>query len=234
MTANNFGSNYDFTVYDPANVLNGATLTTANNGANATCTVSVTTTTGVVTVPFTGGQGTQASGLDLTDSNGNSLILTQAGNFNLTANPTQVGVLGGNTVQFQVGANSNQSVQYAMPSIAASVLGPRGSGKDPCERRRDDPERGVGRDGDHPRSDQPGVTDALRSRLVPGKPPAAYISGARRAQENLSASASQIRDTDFAQEMTVYTQLQLLSQSGVAVLAQANKDPQTVLQLLQG
>jgi len=53
------------------------------------------------------------------------------------------------------------------------------------------------------------------------------------AQENLTSSMSQITDTDMAQEMTTYTQLQLLEQSGIAVLAQANKEPSDVLQLLQ-
>ena len=51
--------------------------------------------------------------------------------------------------------------------------------------------------------------------------------------ENLSASESRIRDVDMAAEMSNLTRLQILSQSGTAMLAQANQTPQAVLQLLQ-
>jgi flagellin len=52
-------------------------------------------------------------------------------------------------------------------------------------------------------------------------------------QENLSASESQIRDTDMASEMVNFTKLQVLSQAGTAMLAQANSQSQSVLRLLQ-
>ncbi len=52
-------------------------------------------------------------------------------------------------------------------------------------------------------------------------------------QENLQASESRIRDVDMAAEMANLTRLQILSQSGTAMLAQANQTPQSVLQLLQ-
>ena len=53
------------------------------------------------------------------------------------------------------------------------------------------------------------------------------------ANENLSATQSQVRDTDFATETANYSRLQILQQSGMSVLAQANKQPQSVLALLQ-
>jgi flagellin len=52
--------------------------------------------------------------------------------------------------------------------------------------------------------------------------------------ENLAASESRIRDTDMAEETTSYVRNQILQQSGVAMLAQANQVPQSILQLLQG
>ena len=52
-------------------------------------------------------------------------------------------------------------------------------------------------------------------------------------EENLSASESRIRDVDVAQEMVNFTRLQILSQSGTAMLAQANQAPQSVLSLLR-
>ncbi len=53
------------------------------------------------------------------------------------------------------------------------------------------------------------------------------------AAENLSAANSRIRDTDMAKEMMNYTKMNVLVQSAQAMLAQANQQPQSVLQLLQ-
>jgi flagellin len=52
-------------------------------------------------------------------------------------------------------------------------------------------------------------------------------------QENLMAAESRIRDVDMAAEMTNFTKLQVLQQSGTAMLAQANQSSASVLQLLQ-
>lgn len=51
--------------------------------------------------------------------------------------------------------------------------------------------------------------------------------------ENLQAAESRIRDTNMAQEMVDYTKNQILIQSSNAMLAQANQQTQSVLQLLQ-
>jgi len=51
-------------------------------------------------------------------------------------------------------------------------------------------------------------------------------------QENLTAAESRIRDVDVASEMVNFTRLQILSQSGTSMLAQANQAPQSVLRLL--
>src|ERR671933_166056 len=53
-------------------------------------------------------------------------------------------------------------------------------------------------------------------------------------QENLQSSESRIRDVDMAAEMVNFTKLQILQQSGTAMVAQANQLPQSVLQLLKG
>jgi flagellin len=59
------------------------------------------------------------------------------------------------------------------------------------------------------------------------------INNLNVAVENLTASESRIRDADMAQEMVQFTRNQILSQAGTAMLAQANKASQGVLQLLQ-
>ncbi|SDJ93292.1 flagellin N-terminal helical domain-containing protein [Natronincola ferrireducens] len=50
--------------------------------------------------------------------------------------------------------------------------------------------------------------------------------------ENLTAALSRIEDADMALEMSEFTKLNILTQSGVAMLAQANQRPQSILQLL--
>ena len=54
------------------------------------------------------------------------------------------------------------------------------------------------------------------------------------ARENLAASESSIRDTDFGREMAEFTTSQILVQSATAFLAQANALPQNVLTLVRG
>ena len=51
-------------------------------------------------------------------------------------------------------------------------------------------------------------------------------------EQNLSASNSQIKDVNMAQEMTKMTQEQILEQAGTSMLAQANSQPQLILKLL--
>jgi flagellin len=53
------------------------------------------------------------------------------------------------------------------------------------------------------------------------------------ASENLTAARSRIQDADFAAETANLTRGQILQQAGIAMLAQANAQPQTVLALLQ-
>ncbi len=51
--------------------------------------------------------------------------------------------------------------------------------------------------------------------------------------ENLQAAESRIRDADMAAEMISFTKNQILQQSGMAMLSQANAAPQSVLSLLR-
>ncbi|MBP8991049.1 MAG: flagellin [Spirochaetes bacterium] len=51
--------------------------------------------------------------------------------------------------------------------------------------------------------------------------------------ENMQAAESRIRDTDMAMEMSNFTKDQILSQTATAMLAQANQQPQLILQLLR-
>ena len=59
------------------------------------------------------------------------------------------------------------------------------------------------------------------------------VKGLDVAAENLQAAESRIRDTDMAKQMVEFTKDQILTQSGTAMLAQANAQSQNVLSLLR-
>jgi flagellin len=59
------------------------------------------------------------------------------------------------------------------------------------------------------------------------------VSNLAATQENLTAANSRIRDVDVASESANLTKAQILSQAGLAVLAQANQLPQAALSLLR-
>jgi flagellin len=59
------------------------------------------------------------------------------------------------------------------------------------------------------------------------------ITSLSATAENLTSSRSRIQDTDFAMETASLTRGQILQQAGVAMLAQANQLPNTVLSLLR-
>ncbi|MFO6497679.1 MULTISPECIES: flagellin N-terminal helical domain-containing protein [Bacillus] len=59
------------------------------------------------------------------------------------------------------------------------------------------------------------------------------INNLDTSSENLTAAESRIRDVDMAKEMMSYTKNNILTQASQAMLAQANQQPQGVLQLLR-
>ncbi len=71
-----------------------------------------------------------------------------------------------------------------------------------------------------------GKLGAVQNRLV------YTINNLAVSAENLQAAESQIRDADYASEISNFTRNQILVQASTAILAQANLVPQTVLQLL--
>ncbi|MCB0877707.1 MAG: flagellin FliC [Thermoleophilia bacterium] len=72
-----------------------------------------------------------------------------------------------------------------------------------------------------------GVMGAIQNRLEH------TVNALGIYQENLMSAESRIRDVDMASEMTNLTRLQILQQSGTAMLAQANQSTASVLSLLQ-
>lgn len=234
LVQNNFGAQHSISFFDPNNILHG-TSSASSTGIDAVYNVSVTTSAGVTTVPFTGGRGPRESGLRLTDNFGNVVVMSEAGNTNIGGTATLVGQVTAGTVRFQIGGNADQSVQFSMPTVYANRLGTGVvSGKTLA---------------DVDVTTQTGSQNAIRIideainqlamlRGELGTFQRNFLESNVRslavAQENLTATESTIRDADLAKEITAMTKQQILSQSGLSVLAQANQLPQGILSLLRG
>ena len=72
-----------------------------------------------------------------------------------------------------------------------------------------------------------GSIGALQNRLL------SAMNNLGVASENTAAANSRIRDADVAQAVSEMTRAQILQQSTMAVLAQANQSPMSVTQLLK-
>jgi flagellin len=160
--------------------------------------------------------------------------LTETGNAGLGV-ATQVGVVTAGSVRFQIGPNTNQSVSYSMPTVFARNLG---TGVLTGLSLEDvDVTTQAGAE-DAMRIIDAAVTQLAQWRGELGSFQTNFLDSTVRslavAKENLTASESQVRDADMALEITEHTRLQILQQSGMAVLSQANQSPQAVLQLLNG
>ena len=129
-------------------------------------------------------------------------------------------------VQFQVGAKANETITISITtmdattlSVAAADLGVSvASAAQAAIGRIDSAIAKV----DAQRADLGAVQNRFEHT----------ISNLANVQENVSASRSRIRDTDFATETAAMTRNQILQQAGTSILAQANQLPQSALSLL--
>lgn len=80
-----------------------------------------------------------------------------------------------------------------------------------------------------------GLTDNVRTALgAQQNVLGSTLRNISNVSENVSASRSQLRDTDYAKETAELTRTQILQQSSTTVLAQANQRPQAALSVLTG
>ncbi|MCZ6597862.1 MAG: flagellin, partial [Planctomycetota bacterium] len=77
------------------------------------------------------------------------------------------------------------------------------------------------------------VTDARGSMGATQNRLQSAISSIANARENLAAAESRIRDVDVAFETADLTRNTIMQQAAIAVVAQANLQPQIALSLLQ-
>ncbi len=215
-----YGTNAKINLVDATGVINAASGSTSVIGTNAVAQVTVGSLTPVT---FTAGA-VGNDGLTLTDENGNRVMLTEAGNVtgSVTAGQAQVG-----SSTFQVGANAGQIESLSIGSFTTQTLGltsmdvTTASGVEQALNKFDSALDDLNR--------RRGNIGSFMRNVLESNVRSLGIS-----KENLSATESAVRDLDFADEMTKMTKYQVLSQSGMAMLAQANQAPQQVLSLLRG
>ena len=132
---------------------------------------------------------------------------------------------------FHIGANMDQRMQVYIGTMTATALNLRNLGDETIMSLEspDEANRAIGtldealKKLNKQRSDLGGYYNRLEHA----------IRGIDVAAENLQSAESRIRDTDMAKEMVDFTKNQVLQQSGMAILAQANQSTQNVLSLLR-
>ena len=136
------------------------------------------------------------------------------------------------TMQFQVGANMDQNVRVYIGTMTAQALGLKGAQGADQQISISTPDTA---------NTALGAVDAALTKVTKQRADlGAYqnrfemaAKGVNIAAENTQAAESRIRDTDMASEMVQYTKNSILTQSGTAMLAQANNQSQNVLALLR-
>ena len=131
--------------------------------------------------------------------------------------------IGGMTLQ--IGANEGQTIDLRIPQLSLLNLGINKtdvSTYDGAHRAIEEVEKAIA------------TASEMRSRLGAYQNRLQHTqNNLSTSQENVTAAYSRIMDTDMAEEMTDYSNLQVVTQAATSILAQANERPSQVLQLLQ-
>lgn len=140
---------------------------------------------------------------------------------------------GGEGITFAVGANMDQRITAYVGTMTATALGLRGTQEDvDAAVSVEDPESanmllGTVDEALKRVNQERSNLGATQNRLEMTQ------KGIDVAAENLTATESKIRDTDFATQIVDYTKNQILQETATAILAQSNTSAQNVLSLLQ-
>jgi flagellin len=157
-------------------------------------------------------------------------FITHRSNLNDTAT---IKVNQSNTLNLQIGANYGQNTLAGINGISTNQLGIGGSSK---YGSLADIDLSSAENADFAlKTINKAITDVAsnRSRVGASMNRLDYsISTLQVQRENMTAALSRIQDADISLEMINYTKQLILSQAGVAMLAQANSRAESVLQLL--
>ncbi|QDT11880.1 flagellin [Planctomycetes bacterium K23_9] len=187
------------------------------------------------------GQAATGIGNTLTSVSGNSTGLAVKLASDTDASDTVTGAQGSvnvvdNSLVFQIGANQNQTAKIAINSVAADGLGLAVSGNkfaslnDVNIATADDAQDALGviDKAIDELSNIRGELGAFQANTLES-----IANNMRTTLENTVNAESVIRDTDFAEEISNFTNNQILVQAGTSVLSNANQTSQGILSLLQ-
>ena len=135
---------------------------------------------------------------------------------------------------FQIGANVGQTAQISLRNMSASSLGKHLPGNMFTDLSKIDVTTVQGaQDAQSVIDSAINLVSTTRGTLGSFQKNTleSNLRNLRIAAQNLTASESQLRDTDMAKEMSEFTKNQILVQAGTAMLAQANQIPQIVMSL---
>ncbi len=161
--------------------------------------------------------------VEVSDRNGFEMIFDVS---KAEAGDAAVTMLDAGYVSIQIGANEGQTIDISVPPVTAQALNIAYNNVCSLEgatyaiRSFDDAISQV--------SGIRAKLGAYQNRLD------SSVSNLDTMHENLTEACSRIEDVDMSEEMTKYTEYSVLVQAGTSMLAQANNQPQTILQLLQG
>ncbi len=145
----------------------------------------------------------------------------------------------GNSFAMQIGANSGQNIMVGINSMKASDLKLRDNNGDATDNGVN---KGALNVGNHYKASAAItiINNAIESVSAERSKMGAVqnrlehtINNLNTSSENLTAAESRVRDVDMAKEMMNFQKNNILSQAAQAMLAQANQQPQGVLQLLR-
>ncbi len=141
-----------------------------------------------------------------------------------------------NSLNFQIGGNANQTTSVSMKSIRASQLGTGVRNESGFASLNDVKLLSSAEAQDAIRVIDRAIEEVASSRGEMGafqkNNLESNLNYLRIAHENVQSSESVIRDADMAAEMTAFTRNQIMVESSMAMLAQANQKQQSVLRLL--
>ncbi|AJD92142.1 flagellin domain-containing protein [Jeotgalibacillus malaysiensis] len=140
---------------------------------------------------------------------------------------TQKLISASGTYEFQVGANSGQVIALSITTMSADALGLTAGAITVTTRTNANAAITNINDALKSVSEMRSKFGAVQNRLEH------TINNLNTGAENLTAAESRVRDVDMAKEMMEQTKNSILSQAAQAMLAQANQQPQGVLQLLR-
>jgi flagellin len=128
---------------------------------------------------------------------------------------------------FQIGANSGQTITLSISAMGAAGLGVDASAVGVASNGSANDSIVAIDSAISKVSSERSKLGAMQNRLEH------TINNLSASSENLTAAESRIRDVDMAKEMMNQTKNSILGQAAQAMLAQANQQPQGVLQLLR-